>query len=524
MPVAYPTPTTLAQGVNTFLNEGVSTAIVPGPVTKTGSPGVAYAKVCTNTTSLFEALDISLSANVIEPGWSADAKAQLVASLNISSTSVTIAVYVNNVTTQYSVASPTFQAGIPRTDPETFFSHYGDSFVSQLTLGSEYMALYTFYTTTTTEQETLVTQINAMGLNWNASLQATLNSLVSSSTTTSVIVQSMGGVGPVAYPEPGDIVSFARRFRTLPISSPLVLNYATSGYETVPGAPWDSTSPVVRNRTNFLGVPGLVPGVADQIAELQLLGNQFSLLKKLYKTYGYVDSTIVAPQAMLNADFGTAAAYVTGLGGNPTVLVVPVPRFGSLDKPAPLPMPSFSLHEVVSPINSGDTAATTPFGNDIAGDWVAEMTLPTQVVLESDPEGCSGLSITYRDAAGTERSASGGSGTAGTPLVLQPGEVIASVSGTSGEWAFNALTITTSFGTTISAKGGISTAQHFSWSSNPDAAFLGFSGLTGSALLGPIPRNVEQLTIHYVSFAPAIWRSLPDAAAVSRRDGAKQAA
>jgi hypothetical protein len=55
-------------------------------VTKTSRPGAAYAKLCTNVTSLFEALDISLSANVIEPGWSADAKAELVASLNISST------------------------------------------------------------------------------------------------------------------------------------------------------------------------------------------------------------------------------------------------------------------------------------------------------------------------------------------------------------------------------------------------------------------------------------------------------
>ena len=48
-----------------------------------------------------------------------------------------------------------------------FFNGFGDSFLSSVTTGGEYYAVYTFYTQTKTEQASLVSELKAKGMQYN---------------------------------------------------------------------------------------------------------------------------------------------------------------------------------------------------------------------------------------------------------------------------------------------------------------------------------------------------------------------
>ena len=77
---------------------------------------------------------------------------------------------MTTVTPNSGISTPTDNAS-----RQQFFIRYGDSFISSRTLGGEYIAVYTFYSRSKQEQDTLTAEMQANGLlegvNVDASLQ-----------------------------------------------------------------------------------------------------------------------------------------------------------------------------------------------------------------------------------------------------------------------------------------------------------------------------------------------------------------
>src|SRR4051794_9639114 len=87
-------PTDLFQGYDSFVGSGRSTALT-GTKGAAGANSQTYWKVCTDTNSLYEAMNISGSVSASFGLGSVDAKMSFAQNLNVSSTSVTVVVYTN---------------------------------------------------------------------------------------------------------------------------------------------------------------------------------------------------------------------------------------------------------------------------------------------------------------------------------------------------------------------------------------------------------------------------------------------
>ncbi len=135
--------TTMFQGYNTFSGSACGMALQGNVGNNNPNSGCNYT-VCTDFYHLMEALNISAAASVMFGGDSVDAKAQFAQNLNLTTYSVTIAVYANHVSESVAAIGGTVNITAP-SDMNEFFQEYGDSWVSQLDTGSEYIATYVFY-------------------------------------------------------------------------------------------------------------------------------------------------------------------------------------------------------------------------------------------------------------------------------------------------------------------------------------------------------------------------------------------
>lgn len=499
-------PSALGQGINTFFNEGVGTAIDVGtPVTHGGSQTVNYS-ICQSIEDVYQAINVAAAVSLDDLAYAMDAKANLVAQMNISSTSVTIAIYANVITGTQAITSPSFKSGIDTSNPATFFATYGDSFVSSITTGAEYIALYTFYATTVSEQLQLAASIKATAPTWSAMTQANLQSIVNSATCMYSMQQIIIGATGLQTPDANSMITFANSFGTTTPNVAEILSYTVSAYENVASPPWSTTSPVVTNRNAFLTA-------ASQLNTLTETNNAFIDLQQLYNVYGYTDASLASPLSTLTTDLQNAVSWVNTLGANPTQTVA-VPTFQTLSNPKPLPAPNFSLqsssmfgsvsalNSVVNPLSFPPPSPTAFQG--LSQNQIAAGVAPVSITLYNDTAGannniCTGISISYSDGS---QLAQGGGNAAGT-LQLQAAEVVTSMT---GQQVLGVSLLTLSTNNQNSVTGGSNTGSPgFSWTASSSQVFVGVTGQTvgsGSGWLAGV-------AVQYVAFAPANWMPLP---------------
>jgi hypothetical protein len=100
-----------------------------------------------------------------------------------------------------------------------FFEGHGDAFVSSVTLGSEYYAVYVFHAQTRAEQTQLMVDIKANGVysgaSANASLETKVNKLRETTSTRSDCHQRLRGIVGQELPPPEKLITFAAAFPKL---------------------------------------------------------------------------------------------------------------------------------------------------------------------------------------------------------------------------------------------------------------------------------------------------------------------
>jgi hypothetical protein len=483
----------LGQGYDTFANSGRST-LVTGTVTNSGVTSKCYYRVCYDVETLKSSLHISAAVSASFGVDSVDAKSRFVRELNVTTTSLSIVVYTNVINSNQVYTEYQIPGQLPQ-DANTLFQEYGDSFVSHLVKGAEYMAVYVFYCQSKQEQLELASTLKANGIAEGGviggELQASLDSVQSQVTQRQTLQQLITGFTHPDYPGPGGIIDFALNFGKKTPDAPAVVSYGTTGYEHAGTMPAGFPT-IVANRALFLGnvaKPGLAQNLASRCAVL----NQVEWIQETYAVYGgFVDTTLESRKTHIVADRETLATLIDTIDGNPTVPATQ-PELLSLRYGSPV------LTYQVSPAGGqvwGGWGGES-FPEDVTGAAVVAHQVLQRIVLQGD-KWMDAISLTYTSSGGLQTYVHGGQGGSDSnPFTLNAGEVITSVGYSFGRYV-NQLTLTTSL------------RQTMSWPPDPDSAPNNgsYTVPSGSVLLGfqgRSDRYLDQLQPILLTFSPATW-------------------
>jgi hypothetical protein len=332
MTTPFTTPTTLISGIgvgfNTFTGEQYPTALSTGStITSQGLSSQFYVKVCSSVDSFNKATSHALGVTAQfnensdedqegEGGEDSDSESSggegptvsstttLSNALNLSDTSISVVVYSNVVTQSpiYDSCSLASNVAVPTTAAESlaFYQQYGDSFVSAVTEGGEYMGIFVYYCQTDQDQKAVQESLSANGVvdidgtsaNLGATVGGGLSKTVNNTNVRCSIYQSLLGSTatlptdtgtPQAFAEA--IINFAQNFSTTQVNQPVVFDFATQGYETL----FDTVSPgfqaIAANRAIY------TESVGPNLANLQNLWSKYQWINNAYQTYGYTGDT-----------------------------------------------------------------------------------------------------------------------------------------------------------------------------------------------------------------------------------------
>ncbi|HYJ82547.1 MAG TPA: hypothetical protein VEW26_06865 [Allosphingosinicella sp.] len=301
-----PAPVTLFRGYDTVARGMLTGCAVKGGFENTGEGGTIRVEVCESLSQLAEALEIdaSLSVSYLKAA-KVTAKMEFAKKLDVTARSVSIVVYASRRTGTWTAKGVELEKGVAApTDDDSaadFAQSYGDSFISSVTLGSEYFAVYIFRTETREEQQELATSLRGKiggGSTVKAGAQVKLSNFLKETKTNWTLRQEINGAN-AAFPDETQLIEFARNFSKLTPGAPVTTGIKVSGYESVQKF-GRKFAPVVRNRRYFLNSDD---GLLGSLARLTAVRNQVSWLRRIYDRYNYQgDPALLTFETKLVAD------------------------------------------------------------------------------------------------------------------------------------------------------------------------------------------------------------------------------
>ena len=493
-------PAAAMQGYDTFSASGRATAVA-GDTSTIGARGRCDYTVCTSNQSLNSALDISASISAEFGFGGGDAKSEYTRKLETTSTSVVIAIYASVVSGTTVVTNPRLKDGVKPPDAaglDSFFQGYGDSYISSLTHGGEYIATYTFYSQTRTEQQKVVAALQAHGVAMSGSVSGSIDVAVgqvaSSEQVRVSFSQQLLGFSGVPLPQQDQMVAFALGLSGRTPNTPTVVAYETEGYEHVPGMEPRVWGPVLDARDLFLD-HSLSTGVGGAVQAIDAMLSQTAWMRRVYAAYGYtLDAELASRARAVEGDAATLRTFIRRLQRDPTQSYT-LPALPSLEFGLP-------VLNVTSPVLAG------PWGGggggafwDVNMQTILDGAPLRKVVVWASSAAVRRIEATYGNGPAVSHGGTGGDkGAPLQPLVLEPGELISSMSGRYGA-TLDHLTLTTTRGQT--RDGGGPGGGPFSWTVPEPAGakytvVVGFGGRYGADLdaLGPMTST----------FSPASWQ------------------
>ncbi|KVG23013.1 hypothetical protein WK92_06040 [Burkholderia ubonensis] len=494
--LSVPPPASLFQGTDSVNGSGLSTAVDGSYATHGGTSRVFY-QVAMDLDTLYQALDVSQSVSVgFGPIGGVDEKSEFVQRLSLTTYSVNIVVRATHVMGTNTATAFKLKSGINppsgNTQLRDFFRSYGDAFVSSLTTGSEYYAVYTFYAQSKEEQESVSIELKHHGIfefgSVDTDLQTKLNKVTTSTQVRLSFNQNVSGIANPKLPTTDDMIAYALAFPSLPIDAPAILAFAVTGYEHVPDM--SSFAPVAKNREFLIG-PNGDSGLSQYlVAETELL-NQIAWLKKIYAFYqGFQDGKVDEVQHEAQADLDALNEQFMLYESDPTAALTK-PALPSLDRGTP--MLEYGTDQ--SPARGGNGGS--PFNDVDINTYIQNQTYVSDVTLRTGSE-VDALIVTYvatAKATSTKTYHGGGGGKATQTLQIRQGQFIKGLSGRSGS-RVDQLRITLDDGRSVGGGGG--GGSPFEWQVPPGSVVLGFAGRSGSRL--------DQVEAVYATLRSASWK------------------
>jgi hypothetical protein len=304
------TPKELFRGFDSVSNGTLTSTAVEGESFMDGLPVKLTIQLCQSVSELAKALEIDSSVSIsFGKAFNATAKMKFMNSLNVTENNLTIVAYVRNGIGRFKVRDVALKPEIvpPANDQAAaiFVRQRGDSFISEASQGGEYYAVYTFRTTSRTEQTDLIASLKAGGisggLKFDAETQVKLKSFEKVTQVNWTFSQEMTGVTGIGLPEQDEMIDFALGFSKLTMNSPVTTDFVTTPYEKVPNF-GDGFAKVTANRRYFVEKEG---GLLANLALLRGVQEQVKRLQAIYRVYRFSDPGLGALGPKVDADVKT---------------------------------------------------------------------------------------------------------------------------------------------------------------------------------------------------------------------------
>ncbi|KAH9210659.1 hypothetical protein DL95DRAFT_412716 [Leptodontidium sp. 2 PMI_412] len=225
-------------GYNTFLSSARSKVVnVQYKDTSHSSGSNVY--VCTSTEDVYHALGIKSEIAVGTSWGSFQAKMDFASSLQTHSLSITILVLAFKVVSGLTATSVNFIDPSPVSAID-LFKVAGDSYVSNIQTGGQYIASYNFVAQDQESYQQLSTSVAASFgrvSTFDSRFETSMTDIQSKSNVTYSFNQLGIGLSTTTYPSPDQFTQFVLHFNDVPLDGPEILGFATESYSTVKGAP-----------------------------------------------------------------------------------------------------------------------------------------------------------------------------------------------------------------------------------------------------------------------------------------------
>ena len=492
-------PAEIFQGYNSVIGSGLSTA-VNGKFNISGATSNVKCSVSISASELARSLEIDQSLSVsYGPIASGNEKMSFYASLEVTTYSISVTVFSRHGGGTKTMTDVNLKEGItvPKSDEEldNFVRFYGDSFLSSVTEGGEYYAVYTFYSQTREEQEKLKTSMNASGIfegaNVDISLQASMDKFLKTTEVRYSFSQEVSGLRNPQLPAPSAFIEYATAFPSIQLDAPVLIGMGITGYEHVPniGSAFDK---VAKNRIYFTG-DTINGGLTSKLVTISNIYNQMKWLHSTYDTYGdYNDDTLNTNTVTAKTDIKAIKTQMTDYDLNATKQFT-VLTLNSINNGTPV------LEYSVSTSPAWGGGGGGPFDDVTITSYIQNHTRITSLALSTSRMVVQ-ISTTYQNDLRSWIDTHGGNdGSQVAPLQLLPNQFITRVYGRSGALVDHINLVITD-GRSIG--GGGSGGGAYDWSVPTGSFVLGFRGRSGSML--------DQIQVTYAQFKPAQWKAVTE--------------
>lgn len=320
-------PTKLGQGYDSFASLARNQkSVLTFVEANVGTSSKCRIRVCEGIQSVNDALEISAAASVGIPGVAqVEAKVEFVRNLKMTSRTVSIVINARRVDT-LRIQDVLLTSPPPaNTDVAlSFYRQHGDCYVSSLQLGGEYIAIYSFYSETTEEAESLKTSLQASGIvdgvELSGSLTTKISTAVQNSQFETYFEQTLLGYTK-PLPKQDQISEFALGLLAEKPAVPAVVAFAVAPYEDLltDRKPFRE---IAQNRAK-LTEPGI--GIAAlRTTRYEILNQARWLRDGVYVAYGYHgDKDLAVKIGVVENDLALLNQWLSQTRENPTRVVAP---------------------------------------------------------------------------------------------------------------------------------------------------------------------------------------------------------
>jgi len=332
-------------GFKTFIGETAPQSAVKNAATKktsASSDSQTHVFVCTKSHQVDENLDISSSVSVKYDGLTVDAKANYVHELAMTELSTVLLIRKTFFTTETKDGDIAIKDHFPFLTRDAilkFYNEHGDSYVSEISMGKEFIGTFHFRSNTLREKNALEVELSAKydsgaGFGASADLASSFSKTVQDSKTTCEINFVALGVGDIdtSPKNPLDPASIIEKmmqvlsdFSNMKPTNPVMVNFKPTPYQDLFESQHSKNAfkPITDNLRNFVDRDALTPGYLSKQKRLEALLNQCLAIKEYYRYYSvdsttaFIDNLLEANCAKIKDQFDAVSKMLIQLADNP---------------------------------------------------------------------------------------------------------------------------------------------------------------------------------------------------------------
>lgn len=495
------TPVTVAGvGFNNFFSSAMPTVI---DASTSGGEGSIEANVyiCTSTQQVLNSLGVNASIAVSSPWGSFKDRLEFVSSLKTTTTTVVILATATLVRDSSSVTGATFYT--PFTKAADLYARGGDSYVSSIATGGQYMAAYSFHAY---DEETFQSVVNSADANFSglsssfsASFDTSIKNIAQTTNVTSQFDQYGVGFSCSRLPTQDKMVDFVLNFGTMELDAPALISFTTTPYRSIPGCPSDFDQ-IYQYLNEYIDPTNSGNGYSD----IEFMAKtSLAIIKDVAQTYNYYGLGSIDPRfgtipSDLHQIVDSISTWRTEVDSNPVSTTINPPAINT----ANLLQPTANFALIPGSFVAGGDGGG-PF-QDITPQMISWCIAPASITIWGDSSSwLSRIQMTWETQDPNQPSfthtwGSGQLGIGYPTIQLGPGEKITQLGAAYSPTQYLCrLSVTTSQQPTIIYPDGNSGGGIQTWTPPANSSFVGFSGRGGAV--------IDQIRPVYVQFAPATW-------------------